>query len=265
MLNSNFRSSNIRKIVNVQNLQRLYALSKRNVILRYKNSIIGFFWGFFKPLLYLLIFVVIFSKGFPNTNNYVLYATSGLILWFFFSNITNQSVSSIIGSAGILKSLNIPPILFPISEIVSEVFNLLLSLAVFFVLMHWFGIVYSPKLLLIFGCIALFSVFTMGLNLMLSAMNVFFRDVGIIWSTVQPAVFYLTPIPYPESMIPAQYKFIINCNPIYYFIKLGRYILYYPEYPSAMLWLQCTLIACVTLGLGYFVFNKLKNQFISAI
>src|ERR1700743_2730072 len=111
----------------MQNLSRIYALSKRNVILRYKSSLIGFFWGFFKPLLYLFIFIVIFSSQFASVNNYVLYATSGLIFWFFFANVTNQSIANIIGSAGIIKSLNIPSIFFPLSDMISELFNLMLT------------------------------------------------------------------------------------------------------------------------------------------
>lgn len=255
----------INKIFNVQNITRIYALSKRNVILRYKNSVVGFLWGFLKPLLYLLIFTVIFSKGFPNLNNYVLFALSGLIIWFFFANVTAQSVGNIIGSAGIIKSLNIPPMFFPLSEMLSELFNLLMTLVVFVFVMQWFGLVLSFKLLLIIPCILLFAVFTLGLTLLLSSLNVFFRDIGIIWTTVQPALFYLTPIAYPERIIAANYSLIIKCNPIYYFIRLGRDIFYEPVLPSWQLWSRCIMLAVTMYVIGQFVFNRLKNQFISAI
>lgn len=248
----------------MQNISRIYALSKRNVILRYKNSLVGFFWGFFKPLLYLLIFIVIFKAN-SGINNYTLFVTSGLILWFFFSNVTGQAVGSIVGSAGLLKSLNIPSFFFPLSETLSELFNLLLTLVVFLILMYWGGIVYSFKLLLILPCIFLFAVFSLGLNLFLSSVNVFFRDIGIIWNTIQPALFFLTPIAYAESNIQPQYKLIVKCNPIYYFIKLGRGILYDPTLPSWHQWSTCIMIAAAMYILGQFIFNRLKNQFISAI
>ncbi|MBK7040778.1 MAG: ABC transporter permease [Bacteroidetes bacterium] len=77
-------------------LNQLYALSKRNIILRYKHTLIGFLWGFIKPLMYLLIFIVIFSAQFSSVKNYVLYATSGILFWFFFSNIVSQGIQSII-------------------------------------------------------------------------------------------------------------------------------------------------------------------------
>ena len=206
-----------------------------------------------------------FKQQFSSIQNYVLFATSGLILWFFFSNLTNQSVGSIVGSAGLVRSLNIPVEFFPLSEMLSELFNLMLTLVVFMTVMHWFGMVYSLRLLFIVPCVILFALFAFGLNLFLCSVNVFFRDIGIIWNTIQPAMFYLTPIAYPESMIAPQYKLIIKCNPIYYFIKLGRGILYETQAPSWHLWLECIIIAGTMYIVGQFVFNRLKNQFISAI
>lgn len=248
----------------MQNIDRIYALSKRNVILRYKNSLAGFLWGFIKPLLYLLIFIVIFKQN-SGIENYVLYVTSGLIFWFFFSNSTSQSVASIIGSSGLIKALNIPSFFFPLSEVLGEMFNLFLTILVFMIIMNWAGLVYDLRLLLIIPCAMLFSLFVYGLNLLLCSINVFFRDIGIIWGTIQPALFFLTPIGYPESNIPAHFRTVIENNPIYFFIKLGRSIFYYTQPPSADLWIKCTITALLMFSMGSLVFNRLKNQFISAI
>jgi ABC-2 type transport system permease protein len=255
----------------VQNITRIYALSKRNVILRYKSSLIGFFWGFIKPLLFLLIFIVIFgaafikSQYFQSINDYIIFTSAGLIFWFFFSNVTNQAIGSIIGSSGLIKSLNVPVVFFPLSEIFSELFNFSLTIIVFLVLMHWFGISYHLKMLLIIPCTLLFSIFCLGIILLLSSLNVFFRDIGIMWGTIQPALFYMTPIAYPEAMIPEKFRLVIKCNPIYYFIKLGRGILYDPIAPPLALWFHCAIIAVIMYIMGAFVFQKLKNQFISTI
>lgn len=248
----------------MQEITRLYALSKRNIILRYKNSIAGFLWGFFKPLLYLMIFIVVFSKQ-VATNNYVLYATSGLVFWFFFSNITNQSIGSIINSAGIIKSINVPVMFFPLSETISELFNLTLTLGIFFVAMNWFGIVYSFKLLLVIPVAILFSIFSFGLTMILCSLNVFFRDIGILWTTIQPALFYLTPIAYPKEIITKFHPLLLELNPVFYFIDTERTIVHQNQLPSATMWLQCIAISFTMFAFGYFIFNKLKQQFISAI
>ena len=249
----------------MQTLKQLYALSKRNVVIRYKHSLVGFFWGFIKPLIYLLIFIVIFSSQFTSTGNYVLYATSGILFWFFFSNITSQGIQSIIQSAGILKSVSVPAILFPIAEVIGELFNLFLALVVYFILMHWFGIVYSFTLFWILPILILFSVFTLSITLVLASLNVFFRDFGILWNSIQPAIFYLTPIAYTENLIPNRFSFIIRLNPIYYFIKLFRYPLYLSQNPDMHLLLKCTIITAISFVCSLFIFNKLKNQFITAI
>ena len=247
----------------MQNISRIYALSKRNIILRYKNSLAGFFWGFFKPLLYLMIFIAIFSKIPSNhIDNYILYVTSGLIFWFFFSNVTNQAVGSIIGSSGLIKSINIPVVFFPLSEIISELFNFILTIMVFLVVMHWFGISYSFRMFLIIPCMLLFAIFSFGVTILLSSINVFFRDVGILWGTIQPALFYMTPIGYREDLVS---PLISRYNPIYYFIKLGRTIFHDPQAPTMDLWINCICIAAGMYLLGAVVFNSLKNQFISTI
>lgn len=249
----------------MQFLNQLYALSKRNVILRYKHSVVGFLWGFIKPLIYLLIFIVIFSSQFSSVNNYVLYATSGILFWFFFSNIVSQGVQSIIQSSGIIKSVNVSPILFPLAEVLTELFNLLLALLVYFVVMHWFGIQYTFQLLWILPILFIFSIFSFSIALILAALNVYFRDIGILWNTIQPAIFYLTPIAYTEELIPPRFSYVIKLNPIYYYIKLFRYPLYESKAPDFHIFGICSIISLVTLMISLFIFNRLKNQFITAI
>lgn len=244
---------------------QLYALSKRNVILRYKHSLIGFLWGFIKPLIYLFIFIVIFSGQFSSVEHYVLYTTSGILFWFFFANIVSQGIQSIIQSAGIIKSVKLSALLFPLAEVITELFNLALALLVYFVVMYWFGLPYGWHLLWVLPILLIFSVFSLGIAAFLSAFHVYFRDVGILWNTIQPAIFYLTPIAYTESLIPERFSMVIRLNPIYYFIKLFRYPLYEGVAPPGSLLLMCTGISLISLTLGLFVFNRLKNQFITAI
>ena len=249
----------------MQHLHQLYALTKRNVIVRYKHSVLGFLWGFLKPLIYLLIFIVIFSAQFSSVNHYVLYATSGILFWFFFSNITAQGIQSIIGSAGILKSIRIPSLLLPLAEVGSELFNLSLALVVYFILMQFFGMVYTFQLLWLIPILLIFTTFTFSITLLLAALNVYLRDVGILWNTIQPAIFYLTPIAYTEELIPARFSFIIKANPIYYFIKLFRAPLYHGTAPDFNLFILCSGFSVGLLFVSLFIFNRLKNQFITAI
>lgn len=246
-------------------INQLYALSKRNVILRYKHSLIGFLWGFIKPFIYLLIFIVIFSAQFSSVKNYVLYATSGILFWFFFSNIVSQGIQSIIQASGIIKSVKLPALLFPMAEVTTELFNLALALMVYFIVMHWFGMVYTVNLIWLIPVLFIFSVFSFSIAILLAAFNVYFRDIGILWNTIQPAIFYLTPIAYTEDLIPEKFSWVIRLNPVYYFIKLFRYPLYDAAAPDMRLFIQCTGISALALCISLLIFYRLKNQFITAI
>jgi ABC-type polysaccharide/polyol phosphate export permease len=90
----------------------------------------------------------------------------------------------------------IPAIFFPLAEVIGELFNVLLALSVYFAIMHWFGMVYTLQLFWVLPILFLFAIFSFSVTLILSALNVFYRDVGILWNTIQPAIFYLTPIAY---------------------------------------------------------------------
>lgn len=249
----------------MQFLQALYALTKRNVILRYKHSLIGFLWGFVKPILYLFIFIVIFSAQFSSTDRYVLYTMSGLIFWFFFSNLSAQGTQSVISASGIIKSIRIPTILFPLAECLAELFHFLLALFIFFIVMQWFGLNWSPVLFWTIPILLIFVCFSLGWTLILSALHVYFRDVGILWNTIQPALFYLTPIAYTKELIPLKFQYIIRLNPLFDLMQLARAPLYDGIAPNPELLVHCTLLSVCSLLAGIFIFQSLRNQFITAI
>lgn len=249
----------------MQHLNQLYALSRRNIIVRYKHSVLGFLWGFLKPLLYLLIFLVIFSSQFSTTSDHVRYILSGIVFWFFFSNCTTQGTQSILQSSGLLKSVYIPPVFFPLAEVISELFNVLLALFVYVLIMGWLGMPFSLNLLWVLPVLVLFALFSMAVTLLLAAFHVFYRDVGILWNTIQPAIFYLTPIAYTEALIPEKFAFVIRANPVYYFIKLIRYPLYLVQMPDMILFAKCAVMTAIALAIALVIFNRMKNQFITAI
>lgn len=239
------------------------AVSLRNVKLRYKNSILGFLWTLINPLIYLTIFIFIFKNAFPDIENYPLYAITGLIIWTFFSGTSTQIMNSIIDSGGILKSLGVPPIIFPISYLISSMINFLLSLIPFFILMVFFGFQPKAESLLLFPGLLLFGMFTFGFSLLLCSFNVFFRDVSMFYNTIMPALFYFTPIAYSFNLVPEKAKVFVKLNPIFHYIEFFRDTLYYGRTPS----LSTSLIACVLsvlfTSLGIYTFNKLKRGFIS--
>ena len=104
-----------------ENLYILSTITVKNIKLKYKNSVLGFFWSLLTPMVYLGVFTFIFSQAFPNIENYPLFAITALIFWTYFSNSSTQIVNSIISSSGILKSVNVPSITFPLTALFAAI------------------------------------------------------------------------------------------------------------------------------------------------
>ena len=234
--------------------------------IRYKNSVLGYIWSLLTPLVYLGIFVTVFGQRL-NIDRYPLYALSGLIFWNFFNTTINQILTSVVARAGVLKSINVPTIIFPISAIASSLINLLLSLIPFFILMFFFGFDPSLKSLQFIYILTVFSCFSLGLGLILCAYNIYFRDVGMLWLTITPALFYFTPIIWQlnDTMIDTGSKmwYIVQLNPIYHYITAFRTAFYDNEWLSLQQFCIITILGIIVLFVGYRVFNKLEKGFYS--
>lgn len=245
-------------------LELAIALALKSVKIRYKNSVLGYIWSMLTPLVYLAIFVVIFS-GRLNIENYALYALSGLIFWNFFQTTVNQLIVSVTSSAGVLKSINVPTLIFPISAISSSLINLGLSLIPFFGLMFFFGFEPSLRSLQVIYILLMFSCFTLGLGLLLCAYNVYFRDVGMLWTTITPALFYSTPLVWHIDMLGKYSKkwYAAQCNPIYQYINAFRTALYDNEWMTLEQFGIITGLGLVVLLIGYTTFVRLEKGFYS--
>ncbi len=243
----------------------VFALSWANIKVRYKSSILGIFWSLITPLLFLGIFVFIFSQAFSEIDNYPLFALSGLVFWNFFSTATSQIIGSVIGGGGVLKSIPVPPIIFPVSSLLAALFNLCFSLIPFSILMLLFGQRPSWNLVALIPIIVLYACFALGISLMLAALNVYMRDVLMLWSSLIPGMLYCTPIAYPVGLIPDKWQWLMNFNPLFHYISAIRSVLYYSSLPSLNEWSIIFSITLVSLALGIGVFQKLQCNFISAL
>jgi ABC-2 type transport system permease protein len=235
----------------------------KNLQLKYKHSALGFLWSLLHPFLYLLIFYAIFSTAFPDIKNYPLYILSGMVFWIYFAGGTTQLSNVFIKNTHLIKSLNTNKIIYPITELGSELVSFLLGLIPFMVLMYFLGLQFTLNLLYIIPVILLFTAFIFSVGLILGSLNVFFRDVGILWATINPALFYWSPIAYPSKLVPHQFKAFVTFNPLYHFLKLIRDVLYEGQAPSWHYVGRCLMITAVTGVLAFLIYRKTRNGFIS--
>lgn len=244
------------------------SLAVKTLKVRYKNSLIGIFWSMLNPLLFLLILWIVFSQ-FAKSNdpglNYKLYALSGLIFWNFISASILQVLTSFIDNGDILKSVNLHPIAFPFAAMLAAIFNLFLSLVPFTIILFFLDYQLSWPIVMVLPYVVITSVFVTGMGMFLGTLNVFFRDIQLLWTTLMPAFFYFTPIAYTINFIPEKYIWLVKLNPFFYFIDAIHQIFHDGVFPSLENFAIMTGLALVFYGLGYFIFIRLRKGFISNI
>ena len=239
------------------------AVAWRNVRLRYKSSMLGFVWTLLNPLLFLLIFLLIFSEAFPQVENYPVFALSGLILWSFFATSSAHVMGALVENAAVLRSLAVPPLVFPLAQVLAGLFNLGMSFVPFAFILHFFGRVPHGTDVLVIPIVLCFAVFIFGLSLALSALNVFFRDIGLLWNALLPAMFYLTPIAYPSDLVPERMRWVMEVNPLYQYIAAFREVLYHGRIPQMETWVILAGLACISAAFGGMVYRFFRHGFIA--
>ena len=241
----------------------LYELVLRDLKIKYRSSVLGYLWSLLNPLMMMTVLTIVFSTLFRfDIPNYPVYLLSGQLIYSFFSEATNMSMSSIINSASLIKKVYIPKYIFPVSRVLSSFVTLLLSLLAMVIVMVVTHVKFTWVILFFPIPLIYILVFSIGMGLLLSVLAVYFRDVIHLYSVLLSAWMYLTPIMYPINMVPDYVKRFIFWNPMYYFVEIFRQIVLYGEWPSLEMHLICLGFALLALVTGLFVFYKNQKNFI---
>jgi len=183
----------------------ILSLVRRDLKTRYKSSVLGFLWSFCKPLLLMLVLYVVFAKFVPirfdppMRTPFALFLLSGILAWGYLAGSINEAMFSIINNTSLVKKTYIPHEVFPVVTILSNLFHFLLALIVYFFLLLCFGVLPSWHIVFLPVVIAVQTFFILGLALLFSALNVFYRDIASIMEIIITAWFYFSPILYPLS------------------------------------------------------------------
>jgi len=240
----------------------LYELVHRDLTVRYKRSVLGFVWTMLHPLLLMLIFVVVFATMFRfQTRHYETYFLSAYVAWNFFSQTVVTSMQSVGWNGPLMKRVRVPPSIFTLSTVLSGLVNLGLSLIVLFAIMLIVGSPFSSALWFLPISLAIVSIFTFGVSLGVTALSVYFADVGEMVQAGMPALMYLTPVIYPRSIVPERYQLLIKCNPLVYIVEVVRDPIYYGIIPSRATLLIAVALAGASLTIGWMIFRHLAIRF----
>ncbi|MBE6601920.1 MAG: ABC transporter permease [Ruminococcaceae bacterium] len=238
-------------------------LVARDFKTKYKRSVLGVLWSFLNPLLTMSIQYVVFSTIFKSDiPNFSIYLLSGIICFNFFNEATNMCLMSIVGNATLINKVYVPKYIYPFSRTLSSSINLLLSLVPLLIMLLITRTPITLAILLLPFVLLMLFLFSYGVGLILAALMVFFRDTQFLWGIVSMLLMYLTPVFYPESIIPDRFMSVYRLNPMYQILRFIRSILVDGKSPEPMSYLYCILLCGVPLLIGILVFRKSQNKFI---
>ena len=254
-------------------LQNLYnykylilVLIERDIKKKYRRSILGVLWSLLNPLMMMSITAMVFSTLFRfNIPNYVLYLLVGQVVFTFYVESTNFALGSIMENGSLIKKVSVPKYLFPMSRVLSSCVNLLFTLPAVLIIMLYSGQIPNLSIFLFVIPLVLMLIFCFGVGLILAALVVRFRDICHLYGVLVTALNYATPIFYPDTIIPDKYRWLLDLNPLYYFLKAFRSIICDGRVPDANLMLICCCLAVSALIIGAIVFYKNENDFVNYI
>lgn len=255
---------------------------RKNVKLQYRNSFLGIFWTMLQPFLTMLVLVFIFTKVFGKASDgivcYPVYLLTGRLLYEFYTQSTNRAMRSIRNSASVLKKVYVPKYIYPISNVFSTFVTFLISLLVLVIVMAYFLIKnqythaypdlhLSWYILLSFVPIIFLCIFSTGVGLILSVLNVYFKDIEYIYSVITLMLFYVTPIMYSlktlhRSGVNTLVMKILMLNPLYSILEMFRSCVLYCSIWNWHHFFYALAISIITLVVGLIVFYKHQDRFI---
>ena len=255
-------------LVMVCTLLTKYSLLLRQLVSRdfkakYKRSVLGMAWSFLNPLLTMAVQYIVFSTLFKSDiDNYPIYLLTGIVMMNFFTEAVGMGMTSITGNAALIKKVYMPKYIYPITRVISSSINFLIALLPLFLVMIITRTPFRPSMvLLVFDILCLIG-FILGMCLLLTTAMTFFQDTQFLWSVLSMMWMYLTPVFYPERIIPAQLIPYFHLNPMYQYITFARVCIMNGTSPAPMAYFWCIISSLVVLALGVMVFKRNQDRFV---
>ena len=238
-------------------------LVSRDFKSKYKRSVFGVLWSFLNPLLTMFVQYIVFSNLFRlDIPYYPVYLLCGIVMFNYFSEACGMTLGSIVGNANLITKVYMPKYIYPLTRVLSSFVNLLISMVPLFIVTFASGLYPTKAYLLLPFVLICLMIFCLGFGMFLAAAMVFFRDVQFLWGVISMIWMYLTPIFYPENILPTNVAILLKGNPIYYFIKFARMCIIDGISPEPRMYFYCFLFAVTSLLFGAFVFKKTQDRFV---
>lgn len=247
----------------------LWFLAWRDILVRYKQTVIGVAWSLIRPLLTMIVFTVVFGKlaGLPSNGvPYPILVFAALLPWQFFANSLSDSSNSLLSNAGMISKVYFPRLIVPASSIVVSVVDFMITLALMLGLMLWYQVMPSWRMLLLPVFLALALATAFGAGLWFAALNTKFRDFRYIVPFVVQFGLYVSPVGFSSDLVPERWRVLYSLNPMVAVIDGFRWAIIGGE--ARIYWpgfvVSCLLIAFI-LVTGVMYFRKTEKTFADVI
>lgn len=251
----------LREVIRYRTL--IFQFIQRDVLTRYKRSVLGIAWTMLNPLGMMLVLTIAFSQIFRfDLPNYAAYVLSGLVVWNFFSQTTNAAIFNLVWGGSLLKRIYIPRSTFALSAIGTGLVNMALALVPMLLIMIVMGMPIRITILFLPVPILLLAMFALGLGLIISTLAVYFPDVAEMYQIFLTAWMYMTPIIYPVSMLPENTRYWLSLfNPMFPLVRLFRLPLYDGQWPTSGDILSAMIVPMIVLVAGWILFTRVSDEF----
>lgn len=236
-----------------------YFLAWRDILVRYKQTVIGVAWAVIRPFLTMVVLTIIFNKvaklEAPGALPYALMVFAAMLPWQFFAMALSESSGSLVGNANLISKVYFPRLIVPAGSVITSFVDFLSTLGMMAVLMFWYGFLPDWRLvsLPLFMAMAFGAAF--GGGLWLCALNVKYRDFRYVVPFIVQFGLYVSPVGFSSDNIPAGWRFLYSCNPMVGVIDGFRWALLRGEsplwWPSILISILLTSVLCLS-GIRYF-------------
>jgi len=239
-------------------------LTLREIKARYKQSFLGFFWIVLNPFFQMMIMSFVFSKILKMGNlgvPYPLFIYAGLLPWLFMVNSLSSAMNVFISDASLIKKIYFPREILVLSTLLAKTFDFFLSFLIFILMMIVFKVAFSPFILFFFLIFLIEFLFVYSLSLVLSAFNLYYRDVQYLFNLIITLWFYVTPVIYAVEFFPEKYRIVFQLNPMAVFINAYRQVLLGGDFPKWSSLGIGVLLSLILFFIAKKIFEKLEKNF----
>jgi lipopolysaccharide transport system permease protein len=245
----------------------LYFLMWRDIKVRYKQTVLGAAWAVIQPLITMIIFTFFFGKlarmpteGVPSP----IFFYTALLLWTFFSNGVTNGANSLIGNSNLITKVYFPRLIIPAAAVGAGLLDFAIASVLLVGLIVYYGFVATWSYLMLLPIIVLTTLLSLGVGIWFSALNVKYRDVRYALPFLIQVWFFVSPIIYPSSIVPAEWRWLPALNPLAGIIESFRAALFGRELP----WNALAYSAAFTLGMlvySSYTFRRMERSFAELI